>query len=769
MEPLRRAILCARRRWLLLAIVCLFLAPPGIARAQTGTYYVDPLGSDLGDGSPLNPLATIGEAFRRVQAGDTILVGDGLYVESLVTERDGAAWAPITLAAQHPGQAVIQSAAQQALDIVNPHWNVRGLVFDGNYNDWDVVRVRTTADYLNFDSNEVRNGFKDGIDLGSNEVLITPEFDFLHGVTIENSTFHHLLNNQGGVRADAHGIVAGAVRDMTVRNTNISYVSGDALQLQDGGWDNVLVQRSTFWNGALPAAAGGFAAGVNPGENAIDTKQDVLIDVRGTLTVQDSTFYGWRSDTAPASPALNLKEKVSVQLEGNTLHDNLIGVQVRGLTGDNGAHVTVASNVLYDNTTAVRYEDSATNLHVLNNTFGTGHTRIFQPVPNQTGEGPGFQVLNNLFEAATKPTQAADPSNLAVTAGSFLDAAGHNYRLTMTSPALDAGLTLAAAPFDRDFVPRPQHGATDIGAFETSTLVAAVSPNLSSATSFGPGGYGVAFAGTAQGLFAPVGAAYDATGNLYVSDALQNVLLRLDRAGHGTVVAGLAQGMQGPTGLAVAADGSIYVANYLGDTIVKVDSAGNATVVVDAADGMQNPFDVAIDSLGNLFVADLEGHQILKIDPSGSASVFADVTDGLFSPLSVAIDATGQVYVADVLLNQIVRFDSAGNDRTVLAGFAQGIVSPTGIAFDDAGNLLVANYLSSTLVKLAPTGAVAPFSDAAAGVHNPFDVAYFNPFVAPAARPGPVHVPEPTGAALAVIGLVALWLCTRRGFLAGTA
>lgn len=760
MLPNSRLILCAGQQWL--AVACLLLTLQSVGRAQSATYYVDPFGSDLNDGSPLNPLATIGEAFNRVQAGDTILVGDGVYIESLVTERDGAAWAPITLSAQHPGQAVIQSAAQQALDIVNSHWNVRGLVFDGGYNDWDVVRVRTTADYLNFNDNEVRNGLKDGIDLGSNEVLFTPEFDFLQGVTIENSTFHHLLNNQGGVRADAHGIVAGAVRDMTIRNTNISYVSGDALQLQDGGWNNVLVQRSTFWNGPLPAPAGGFAAGVNPGENAIDTKQDAQIDVRGALVVQDSAFYGWRSDTSPNSPALNLKEKVSVQLEGNTLHDNFIGVQVRGLTDDNGAHVTVASNVLYDNTTAVRYEDSATNLHVLNNTFGAGHTRIFQPVPNQTGAGPDFQVLNNLFEAATKPPQAADPSNLAVTAGSFLDAAGHNYRLTMTSPALDAGLTLAEAPRDRDFVPRPQHGVADVGAFETSAVVAAVSPNLSSATSFGPGGYGVAFAGPAQGLFAPVGAAYDAAGNLFVSDALQNVLLRLDRAGHSAVVAGLAQGMQGPTGLAVAADGSVYVANYLGDTIVKVDSTGNTTVVADAADGMQNPFDVAVDSLGNLFVADLEGRQILKIDPSGSASVFADVTDGLFSPLSVAIDAMGQVYVADVLLNQIVRFDSAGNDRTILAGSAQGIVSPTGIALDDAGNLLVANYLTSTLVKLAPNGTATPFSDAAAGVHNPFDVAYFNPFAAHATHLGPIQVPEPTGALLAAIALAALGLFTQR-------
>ncbi len=744
-----------------LAAMTLALLLPMTLRAQT-TYYVDPLGNDLANGSANDPLATIGAAFDRVVAGDTILVRDGVYNESLVTESDGAALAPITLSAQNPGQVVIQSADMQALDVVNPYWNVRGLVFDGGFNDWDVVRVRTTADYLQFSSNLVRHGSKDGIDLGANDVLIGPEFDFLNGVTIENSTFHHLLGMVGGVRQDAHGIVAGAVRDMTVRGNDISYVSGDALQLQDGAWNNVTVRQNTFWNGPLPAAANGFSAGVNPGENAIDTKQDAVIGVRGELVVQDNTFYGWRSDLAPGSPALNLKEKVSVQLEGNTLYDNFIGVQVRGLTGDNGAHVTATGNVLWDNGTGIRYEDMATNLHVFNNTLGSGHGDFLDPVPNLTGAGPDFQVKNNLFLAAAVPTQAPDPSNLAVSASSFLDAAEHNYRLALTSPALDAGLSLSEAPLDRDFVPRPQHGAVDIGAFEVSALVTAVSPDLHAATNFGPAGHGVTLADAGDGLVAPVGAAYDAAGNLYVADSLSSQLLRIDRAGHKTVVAGLGQGIVAPAGLSVGSDGTVYLANYLGNSIVAVDSMGQTTVLADAADGMQRPFDVAVDGLGNLFVADLDGKQILKIDSTGGVAVLADAADGLLTPISLAVDALGQVYVADVLLSQVIRFDAMGGNKTVLAGLPQGIATPTGIAFDGAGNLLVADYLRSTVMTLSLTGSgVTPFADEAGGVFRPFDVAYFDPFAA-----GPsallAAVPEPSSAALLLCGAAAGWAIRRR-------
>ena len=97
---------------------------------------------------------------------------------------------------------------------------------------------------------------------------------------IDGSLIHHTLN-AANVRTDAHGIVAGAARRLTIRNTEIHTFSGDAFQIDPGraapGWGDIVVEGCRFWLQPLPAAVNGFAAGVVPGENAIDTKASATL------------------------------------------------------------------------------------------------------------------------------------------------------------------------------------------------------------------------------------------------------------------------------------------------------------------------------------------------------------------------------------------------------------------------------------------------------------------------------------------------------------
>ena len=448
-----------------LTCVCVFVEP-----AESSTFYVSPTGNDANAGDLANPLATIQEGLDRAAAGDSVLIQDGIYNESLVTDAHGTAADRITVRAVN-SQAVTVSApfGARALDVRHAYTTFEGLIFDGNFTNNDLIRVRVEADYLHFRNNLARNGARDGIDLGENDTTIGAGYDFLEGVLIENSRFHHFLwfdTSQPNNRNDAHAIVAGGVQDFTIRDTEAFFVSGDSLQLQDGAWDDVLVDGVRFWNGPLPEPAGGFAAGVNPGENAIDTKQDDAIAVRGRLTVRDSEFFGWDGDLITNSSALNLKERVDVVLDGNLLHDNEIALRLRGRTGDNGAHVTVQNQLLYSNLTALRYEDSINNLHVFNNTFGADNVNFFQSAPTFGGSGNDFQVLNNLFLAGALPTEAGLPSNLAVDASSFVNVSGNNYHLAAGSPAIDSGLVLGDVVRDFDGVLRPIGLGYDIGAFE---------------------------------------------------------------------------------------------------------------------------------------------------------------------------------------------------------------------------------------------------------------------------------------------------------------
>ncbi len=429
-------------------------------------FYVSPSGNDANTGAIGSPWQTIQKGLGVVQAGDTLNIADGIYNESLNTIRNGSDGNQITVRALNPGGVTVTSLGR-VLDIRNSYNTFEGMRFDGQFGTSDVVRVFTSGDFGVLEGVEILNGSRDGIDMGVNNES-SPPSDFLEGFSIRNSEISNILGMSGGSRIDAHGIVAGAVRNFVIADTEIHYVSGDALQLQNGDWDDVLVDSVKFWNGPLPEATNGYSAGVNPGENAIDTKQDRRLPTRGRLQVQDSEFFGWDGSLISNSAAFVLKEKVDVTIERSLFYDNNIALRLRGETSSNdGAFVSVVNSVFYDNVKAARLEDDVANLKILNNTFGDGNSTLFQSVAGGAEEAT-LSVLNNLF-LKPKPPEASDASNLVVDTSSFVNVNEDNYRLVAGSLAIDTGLSLAAVTDDFEGQARPFGVAYDIGAFEFVT------------------------------------------------------------------------------------------------------------------------------------------------------------------------------------------------------------------------------------------------------------------------------------------------------------
>jgi hypothetical protein len=210
---------------------------------------------------------------------------------------------------------------------------VEGLVLDGQYGRDDVVRVTSAGHFFQLRNSEVRRSSRDLVDMGGPE-----------GVLIEHSVLHHALNPQDG-RSDAHGIVAGAVRNLTIRDTEIHTFSGDGIQLDPDraapGWGGVLIERVRIWLAPLAEATNGFAAGVVPGENAIDTKAGAHLP-QATLTVRDATVHGFRGGLLRNMAAFNLKENVDVTIDGATVADSEIAFRLRGALS-HGARVTRSS------------------------------------------------------------------------------------------------------------------------------------------------------------------------------------------------------------------------------------------------------------------------------------------------------------------------------------------------------------------------------------------------------------------------------------------
>jgi hypothetical protein len=213
-----------------------------------------------------------------------------------------------------------------------------------------------------------------------------------------------------------------------------------------------------MWLGPLAAAKNGFAAGVVPGENAIDTKTPD--SGRSTLTVRDVVAYGFGGGLISTMAAFNMKENVDATFDRVTVSASEIGFRVR-----NPANVIVRNTVLHDmSAAAVRYEDGVPKVVLEHVTFGDGNAKAFVEA---SSDATKIESKNVLFLGASLPTELAGvPSNLAVVESAFVDAAKDDYQLATGSPAIDKGEVIAGITADRAGVARVQGSAPDVGAYE---------------------------------------------------------------------------------------------------------------------------------------------------------------------------------------------------------------------------------------------------------------------------------------------------------------
>ncbi len=88
--------------------------------AASGTvYYLSTAGDDNHDGSTGSPWATFAHAWTVLQPGDTLLVADGTYGETLSPTVSGTADNPITIRAENRGGAILQKTEDGPAILIN--------------------------------------------------------------------------------------------------------------------------------------------------------------------------------------------------------------------------------------------------------------------------------------------------------------------------------------------------------------------------------------------------------------------------------------------------------------------------------------------------------------------------------------------------------------------------------------------------------------------------------------------------------------------------
>ena len=184
--------------------------------------------------------------------------------------------------------------------------------------------------------------------------------------------------------------------------------------------------------------------------------------------------------------------------------------------------------------------------------------------------------------------------------------------------------------------------------------------NLTIATPYNPGGiqvgrdgmiyvadyfggkvYRYSADGTALGLFAslpfPAQAefmAFDAGGNLYVTDSFLEAVHRISPTGED--LGDFVVDVPGAAGIAFDADGNLYLASFNSGIIEKYASSGTDLGIFVSVGADSSMHGIALDGAGNLYVANSAERSIHRFSPAGGdMGVFAST--GLVAPRDLVI------------------------------------------------------------------------------------------------------------------------------------
>jgi uncharacterized protein (TIGR03437 family) len=267
-----------------------------------------------------------------------------------------------------------------------------------------------------------------------------------------------------------------------------------------------------------------------------------------------------------------------------------------------------------------------------------------------------------------------------------------------------------------------------------------------------PGSGGNGGPALSASLNSPNGIAVDLSGNVYISDTVNNQVRVLNQ-GTGVINAFAGTGNSGyingpatsaaafnfPAGIALNGSGTtLYVADS-GNNVIRAVSSGIVTTVAGtgtpgysgdggAASGAQlnSPSGVKVDPAGNLFIADSGNNairevrasdgKIVTVAGSGTAGYTGDgglaTAARLNLPSDIAIDTSGDLLIADSSNNVIRQVSPAGIITTVAGNGTAGysgdggsatlaqLDTPYGLALDFNGNILISDSSNDVIRSL---------------------------------------------------------------------
>jgi len=257
-------------------------------------------------------------------------------------------------------------------------------------------------------------------------------------------------------------------------------------------------------------------------------------------------------------------------------------------------------------------------------------------------------------------------------------------------------------------------------------------------------------------LAAMQGIVADTSGNLFIADPQNHIVVRVDPRGNLTVYAG--NGFTGysgenlpaaqseldqPTGLAFDIQGNLLIADFGNQRIFRVDRAGMLTTYAgggnnpndgaSARAAMIQPWGLAVDTRGIVYFAERDQNRVRQIDTNGIVKTVAGTGEEGFSPdgvpavqaklanpMGITVDAAGLLYIADSYNHRIRRVRANGTLETFAGTGDNGVnglngpairaqlTEPRSVYADKQGNIYIADNLrTGRVLRVDASGVIS--------------------------------------------------------------
>jgi parallel beta-helix repeat protein len=413
-------------------------APPTPAVSTGQTFYLEPNGSNTNPGTEALPWQTFGHAAYTLKPGQTVLVKNGTYTESLYIYKSGTPGNPITYKA-FPG-------ATPKIEIRNK--NNEGVLIEGaSYITVDGFSLEYTAPGApQAKGEQVDNGIDVTYKRGSPALLT-------HHINILNNRVHGFPG--AGISAIQSDYVR--IEANTVWENNL--------------WSKYATSGISFYQSVDHDTAAGLHSLIR-GNTVFNNENRISFVQSDPPVITDGNCIIIDDSRQTQKFMQNNLTQYPVAKGGVLIENNICaGNGARGVHVFSSDNVLVRHNTLYWNQLTSSINDGELTAFDADNVRFVNNVVYARPGKRANGIGNATKIVfeRNLYFGTTDiPNKSSsdltgDPK--FVTPGTNLFEA--NFRLQEGSAATDAALAGQSPAIDVSWSPRPKGKAADIGAWES--------------------------------------------------------------------------------------------------------------------------------------------------------------------------------------------------------------------------------------------------------------------------------------------------------------